>query len=514
MSTPAPNRRNRLTLYCLLGFIGAVVLPFSASAQFESDLSANPATAKASGFVVTDDLPELFRTFAVGSRHLVTFNAARMADSPGFLVSHYLPSHRQQGPQVGVTMTAGKRANWLVSIVGNRATTSSSSSSVNSNATDTNESSIERLRSNTSSVFRLARRVGRADSRRWKGAVGIRLGLQRSDRQELSSLSSSFPLREVSENRFIQQYDSNSVEVIDDHSILRGALEVSLFNGRTDLVLTFQTDYHLVENTDRRRERRFDYDSTSGVQPQALVDIWSFRQVSVSERASSRPAMSAGFALRSQVADRGRARHFVVVAGGARLHIGSEDLESLYVQELSRTITDSDQPVLDGSYDSTSAAPTVEPLDRTIFGQAGYVHVQDVGKATVTTGVGASAEFGLAKEFMLQATPGGDALETSAWRGIRNEISWLVPAFVDFQLAPALKVFAGAVFDLEYRWSQAKTRTSSGAARSESESQVGTLTATYHAGLMVDQAGFFGQIGFSGDLARYQGWRISLGLDL
>lgn len=491
--------------------LAVVCMTIPATAQQVRD--PNAAAAPNTGFVIADELPPLFRSFAPGARHDVTLNPARMALSDGFLVSSYRPN--APNPHVSVTLVTGSEASWLLSVSGNRmsaeATTTDHASTPPPNASST-DMLTKSLGSETEVEFRVVRLL--PSSSTWHRAVGIRAGFERSDSNDLTELAAS--ARSVANVADIQRNFGTSKSLdrfsnTSDASRLSGALELAFFNGGTDVVVVAGVDLLTVERSDVTTSEATSADTTVTILDERVVSRFE-RMASGTTADVGRPVFHLGTAIRALVAENGAARHYVTFQGGARYGVGSTELLEYDVNQRVATIAINGIVTLDGPQfdDSLTTGSFADPIERRIFAGGGYTHQQKVGRVELTTGVGIQTDFSLLRN---TAAPDGSDYPLLRRRA-SQEIDWLVPAFVVYDITDAIALFAGAVFELSYSSSTTRFESTNSDISGGDERRDGTLGTAYHAGLVVDRAGFFGQIGFSGDLADYRGWRLTLGLDL
>ena len=478
----------------------------------KSDLDVNPATADPTGFVLADGLPTIFRSFAPGRRHLVLLNPARMSDVPGFIVSQYLPD---EGPQVGVSLVAGRDATWLVSIVGSRRTTQQTVFSSLNTTTRFEDLETENVSTTTSSAVRVSRLVGGTSSSGWRGAVGVRLGLQRVEDSRLS-ISESLDTDvsgDTDATRFQRARTNQSSLFLDDDTVLRGGVEVGLYNGRTDVLVAAQMDYNTrnLESALIRRDERAD-SIGQDLDPLFRVDRILRLDETESSQHFERPGYRAGVAVRSLVAKRGPAEHYAVFDAGASYIPATLQRTEFQKSELAESIFRNGNLLSSTSRgDSARVASSGKPLNRDIFVRAAYVHRQDIGRVTLTTGIGASTFFGLALSGESRAVD--ESVQRS--RDVATRIDWLVPAFMNYRATPAVSFFAGVIFDLEYNWSSKwKAYGPPQNLHQTLEARSEGLSAIYKLGAMVNQAGFYGQVGFANNLTDFLTWQVTLGLDL
>lgn len=477
-----------------------------------SDVDSNPATAYPTGFVLADDLPSTFRFFAPGTRHTLLLNPARMVGESGFIVSQYLP-HGNGDQQVGVHLVTGGDNSWLVSITGSRSTVERSTSGT----IDSNQSQLDQettvLGSTTNATLRIARSLSPGRSSSLRGAVGLRVGLQRKDAQQtsLSSGSSTDVIGLANATRYIVRSTDQTTMDVTDNSVLRGGLEASLANDRTDILLALQIDYVSADLTNEDFTETTEVDSIVA-SDQSLAQLTRTRRLSGASTTESQgiPGFSAGVSIRHTIAERGPARHSIVFQGGGNWAPGSKDraeFTSLEVEQLS--IQNNVVIVDESTGDSVRVESTGDPVRRTVFAQGAYIHQQTVGKIAITTGLAATTSFGLERTGKTMHP------EQRSSRKVDNNINWLVPAFLNYNLTRSVSLFAGAVFDLSYVWDKTTTRIGlpvNGVQRTEN--RIGEMVASYRIGAMIDQAGYYGQVRFAGNLSDYSLWEVSLGLDL
>ena len=477
-----------------------------------SDLDVNPATAYPTGFVLADDIPSTFRFFAPGTRHTLLLNPARMVGSSGFIVSQYLPNGNGD-QQVGVHLVTGGDNSWLVSVTGSRSTVERSTTGVTSATQNQLEVETTNLGSTTNATLRLARSFLANQSSSLRSAVGLRIGLQREDREQnsLSTGSVTDVTNLLNATRYrIRSSDQNTVDIT-DNTVLRAGIEAGIANERTDALLALQVNYVSTDWTDERYVQTIDVDSlVASDQTLTLYDRGRRLSETRSSESQGIPGFSAGLAVRHTIAERGPARHSLVIQGGANWGPGDKDRTEFTRSELDDLQLQNGVLLVDeSSADSVSTESSSEPVRRTIFAQGAYIHQQSVGKVDITTGLAAATSFGLERT--------GKTLhpEERSQRVLENSINWLVPAFISYRLTRSVSLFAGAVFDLSYAWSTTNNRLGDPLySVQRTEVRTGEMVASYRVGALVDQAGYYGQVRFAGNLTDYSLWEVSLGLDL
>jgi len=488
------------------------------AAQDEPNAAAAPKT----GFVVADELPALFRSFAPGARHDITLNAARMGSSSGFVVSSYRPNvptslgpSGAENPHVSVTLVTGSSASWLVSIAGNRMTGESTSTDHSATGPpNTSETDIltKSLASETDAELRVVRLL--PSSSDWHRAVGIRLGLERSDTELLNERStSSRSFSGVPDGPRTSSWMESDSDITNtaDMSRLRAALELGFFNGRTDLVAVAGIDLLSVDKIDVSATATSGADTSASTFQEVVTSHFN-RLATGATVDANRPVFSLGTSVRTLVAEVGPASHYITFQGGARYGRGTVDLLEYESIERIAIIAIDDFITFDGPQidDSVSTGSFSDPIERRIFAGGGYMHQQQIGRIELTTGVGIQTDFSL----MRSTEAPVDADYPLLRRLSTQQIDWLVPAFMVYHITEAVGLFAGAVFDLSYGSATTRFESTDGDTTTSRDRRTGTLGTAYHAGLVVDRAGFFGQVGFDGDLGDYRGWRLTLGLDL